>query len=196
MAGFCPIQVQNFGLIANPLDLIIKGPEKLLEWPQNVEPVLTPSRIHMGALALGLPDTTKSFSCVHKRQQVASVGMTQLLGSWQRPVASMVSMLMGHSSHHPNDAGGPKIHFGMITNCASPICHAGSLESKRTSLDFSKLAGKIPSCANGPGRGVVMCVTSALNETILLPTEKQGPFQHDWLHIMEQLDAKSRRFKG
>lgn len=105
-------------------------------------------------------------------------------------------MLMGHSSCHPNDTEVPEIHFGMITNCASPICHACCLESKGTSLDLSKLTGKILSYANEPGREVVMCVISTLNEVILLPTERQGPFQYDWLHTMEQVDAKSSTFKG
>ncbi|XP_050801382.1 uncharacterized protein LOC127047300 [Gopherus flavomarginatus] len=90
MAGFCRIWIPDFGLIAKPLYECVKGTDQEpFYWTAEANNAFTLiKRKLMEAPALGLPDLSKPFQLyVHERKGVALGLLTQLLGSWKRPVA-------------------------------------------------------------------------------------------------------------
>ncbi|XP_034625181.1 protein NYNRIN-like, partial [Trachemys scripta elegans] len=90
MAGFCRIWIPEFGLWAKPLYECVKGADHdPFHWsPEADRAFKILKRKLMEAPALGLPDLAKPFQLyVHERRGVALGVLTQLLGTWKRPVA-------------------------------------------------------------------------------------------------------------
>ncbi|KAG6940354.1 hypothetical protein G0U57_017493, partial [Chelydra serpentina] len=90
MAGFCRIWIPEFGLWAKPLYECVKGVDHdPFHWSSEADKAFKVlKRKLMEAPALDLPDLTKPFQLyVHERKGVALGVLTQLLGTWKRPVA-------------------------------------------------------------------------------------------------------------
>nr|XP_042707701.1 uncharacterized protein LOC122173861 [Chrysemys picta bellii] len=90
MAGFCRIWIPEFGLWAKPLYECVKGADHdPFHWSSEADKAFKVlKRKLMEAPALGLPDLSKPFQLyVHERKGVALGVLTQLLGTWKRPVA-------------------------------------------------------------------------------------------------------------
>ncbi|XP_030076362.1 LOW QUALITY PROTEIN: uncharacterized protein LOC115481414, partial [Microcaecilia unicolor] len=103
-AGFCRIWIPNFALMAKPLYQATKGGEKEpFEWgPIAQQSFIAIKKALLQAPALGLPDVEKPFSLyVHERQGVALGVLTQMMGSWQRPVAYLSKQLDGVAKGWP-----------------------------------------------------------------------------------------------
>ncbi|XP_030069247.1 uncharacterized protein LOC115476811, partial [Microcaecilia unicolor] len=103
-AGFCRIWIPNFALMAKPLYQATKGGEKEpFEWgPTAQQSFIAIKKALLQAPALGLPDVEKPFSLyVHERQGVALGVLTQMMGSWQRPVAYLSKQLDGVAKGWP-----------------------------------------------------------------------------------------------
>ncbi|CAM5106411.1 unnamed protein product [Natator depressus] len=90
MAGFCRIWIPEFGLWAKPLYDYVKGTDHdPFHWsPEADKSFKILKRKLMEAPALGLLDLSKPFQLyIHERKAVALGVLTQLLGTWKRPVA-------------------------------------------------------------------------------------------------------------
>nr|XP_008117934.1 PREDICTED: uncharacterized protein LOC103280496 [Anolis carolinensis] len=89
-AGFCRIWIPNFAIMARPLYEATKGGEKEpFKWTPDCDQAFSQlKQALVQAPALGLPDLEKPFTLYVGEQDGIAVGvLTQLLGTWQRPVA-------------------------------------------------------------------------------------------------------------
>ncbi|XP_029436901.1 LOW QUALITY PROTEIN: uncharacterized protein LOC115078247 [Rhinatrema bivittatum] len=91
-AGYCRIWIANFALLAQPLYDKLRGPEtesQPFDWePQELKHLDQIKEALSSPPALGLPDVTKSFHLfVDEKKGLALGVLTQIFGSWERPVA-------------------------------------------------------------------------------------------------------------
>ncbi|XP_061473500.1 protein NYNRIN-like [Rhineura floridana] len=98
MAGYCRIWILNFASITKPLYAMLQGnlPENVpLAWePIQLKAIETLKAALKSPPALGIPDTTRPFKLfVDDRKGVALGMLTQILGSWDRPIAYLSKKL-------------------------------------------------------------------------------------------------------
>ena len=90
MAGFCQIQIPNYGLIVKPLYEVLKGlGSEPLGWSEECQLAFDTIKVKLtSAPALGLPNLDKPFSLfVHERQGINLGVLVQKLGTASRLVA-------------------------------------------------------------------------------------------------------------
>ncbi|XP_026581550.1 uncharacterized protein LOC113454390, partial [Pseudonaja textilis] len=95
-AGFCRIWIPNFSLIARPLYEATKGAERApLLWSKEEEASFQSlKQALLQAPSLGLPDLETPFQLfVDTKRNVAIGVLTQMMGTWHRPVAYLSKQL-------------------------------------------------------------------------------------------------------
>nr|XP_060615872.1 uncharacterized protein LOC132765610 [Anolis sagrei ordinatus] len=199
-AGFCRIWVPNFGLYAKPLheatkgksgDPLVWGPEQQLAF-EDLKKAL------MSAPALGLPDLEKIFYLyVGERKGVAVGVLTQLVGSWPRPVAYLSKQLDNVACGWPpclravaaaavlvEEANKLTLGQPIILKCPHAVVtlmeHRGHhwLTNSRM-LKYESMLVDNPQ--------VTLSVCATLNPATLLPVEEGTLMQHDCLEVMDEV---------
>ena len=92
--GFCRIWIPNFSVLAKPLyDATNQGEQESLLWEQVQQRAFEETK-WANAPGLGLPIMSKPFFLyVCEHTGIAVGALTQMLGSWHRPVASLSKQL-------------------------------------------------------------------------------------------------------
>ncbi|GAB0208149.1 protein NYNRIN-like [Grus japonensis] len=199
MVGWCRLWIPNFGLIAKPLYAATKGLEGLLEWTAECQKGFDEIKKRlMEAPALGLPNLEKPFQLyVHERQQAALGVLTQLLGTWKRPVGYFSKQLDDVSKGWPaclrpvaatviliEEAR--KLTLGQPITVFVPHAVISLLENKgHRWISPSRLAKYHAVLLEQDDITLSICTT--LNPANLLPTPEQGEIQHDCLTTIEQV---------
>ncbi|KAK4810862.1 LOW QUALITY PROTEIN: hypothetical protein QYF61_008834 [Mycteria americana] len=199
MAGWCPLWIPNFGLIAKLLYAAVKGPEGVLEWtPECRKSFDEIKRKLMEASALGLLNLRKPFQLyVHERQQVALGVLTQKLRSWKRPVGYFSKQLVEVSKGWPTCLRAVaatatlieesrKLTLGQPITVFVPHAVSSPLENKGHHWISPSRVAKYQAVLLEQD-DVVISLTSALNPATLLPISEFGELHHDCLTTVEQV---------
>ena len=92
----CRIWVPGYCQMAQPLYELLTGPEgDSLNWTERQQQAFEELRLAItSAPALGLPDLAKSFTLyVTEKDKVAMRGLSQTIGTWDRPMAYLSKWL-------------------------------------------------------------------------------------------------------
>ncbi|XP_034959469.1 uncharacterized protein LOC118079408 [Zootoca vivipara] len=202
-AGFCRIWIPDFGTIAKPLNESTKGGERdPFEWGPDQRAAFNQLKKRlMQAPALGLPNPDKPFQLyVHEQRGVAAGVLTQILGTWKRPVAYLSRQL------DPTAKGWPpclravaatallvqqadKLTFGQEIVVNVPHSVLTLMEYKGSYWLSNDRMAKYQALLCGNPR-LKLQVVNTLNPATLLPLPdlEGGPDEHhDCLQVMDEV---------
>ncbi|XP_026531170.1 LOW QUALITY PROTEIN: uncharacterized protein LOC113417150 [Notechis scutatus] len=200
-AGVCRIWIPNFSLIAKPLYEATKGANRdPLQWNAEEEASFCLLKhTLLQAPSLGLPDLEKPFQLfVDTKQNVAVGVLTQVMGTWHRPVAYLSKQLDNVAKGWPaclKAVAGTailtqetcKLTFGQQLDIYIPHALKSVLETKShlwlTNPDMLKYQGLL---THNPMINIVQ--STSLNPATLLPEPNTG-LTHDCIHTIEETYA-------
>ena len=132
--GFCRIWIPRHSHTAQPLSELLKVPEENpVNWTEKQQKAFEELRLAItSAPALGLPDLTEPFTLyVTEKDKTAMGGLTQTLGTWDRPIAYLSKRLDNVASGWPG--------------CLRKAAAVALLVREATKLTFSQdLIVKVP----------------------------------------------------
>ncbi|XP_026548753.1 uncharacterized protein LOC113430529 [Notechis scutatus] len=200
-AGFCRIWIPNFSLIAQPLYEATKGADKdPLQWAGEEEAsFLSLKQALLQAPSLGLPDLEKPFQLfVDTKRNVAVGVLTQVIGTWHRPVAYLSKQLDNVAKGWPTClkavAGtalltqeASKLTFGQQLDIRTPHALRSVLEMKgHLWLTNPRMLKYQAILTHNPM--ITITQSTSLNPATLLP-EPDTELVHDCIHTIEETYA-------